>query len=208
MSSTLWWIPDAQEVWALARQVGEPNANGTLKLSVIGSDKQVTMNPQNLLETSITIEDALSTPNDLISLPEVNQASILSCTRSRFQKKQIYTSVGTVLMTVNPFERIQGLYGLPMIKKYENPFAEGGTLPPHVYLVPSRAFADMMRSGRDQSILISGESGAGWLAINVACIMLCMLGAWSLILELSFVDVVLILHFTPYWCSIYWCSIY
>ena len=98
-----------------------------------------------------------ASPDDMISLPEVNQASILSCIRNRFNKKSIYTAVGTVLMSVNPFETIPGLYGLAPIYKYMNPYTESEVLGPHVYLVPSRAFADMCRSGLDQSILIRYE---------------------------------------------------
>jgi myosin heavy subunit len=108
------------------------------------------------LETALSATELDAAPDDMISLPEVNQASILSCIRNLFNKKVIYTAIGTVLMSVNPFDTIPGLYGISNVYRYMNPYAEGseGVLGPHVYLVPSRAFADMSRSGLDQSILI------------------------------------------------------
>lgn len=170
MSEKLWWVPDEKEVWTLAKQAGDPLPNGCMKFNLLGNGKQVMMSRELCLETLLNPQDASAAPNDLISLPEVNQASILSCARVRFLDRKIYTSVGTVLMSVNPFERFPNLYGNKMIKKYVNPFAENGSLAPHIYLVASRAFADMCRVGRDQSILISGESGAGKTEATKGCL--------------------------------------
>jgi myosin heavy subunit/ribosomal protein L13E len=167
-----WWVPDEAEVWVLAKQEGEVQSNGLLKFSVVGSNKSISQNASACMKTVVTAGDDLQlcAPDDMISLPEVNQASILSCIRTRFREKSIYTAVGTVLMTVNPFEKIGGLYGTEMIRKYITPFSENGPLKPHVYLVPSRAFADMCRSGSHQSILISGESGAGKTEATKGCL--------------------------------------
>jgi myosin X len=167
---SLWWVPDESEVWVLAKQEGEVQSNGCLKFCIQGSNKIVTQNAGACLKTVVSASELQSVPDDLISLPEVNQASILSCIRTRFREKSIYTAVGTVLMTVNPFERIAGLYGPDMIRKYITPFSDSGPLKPHVYLVPSRAFADMCRSGSHQSILISGESGAGKTEATKGCL--------------------------------------
>ncbi|KAJ1441480.1 hypothetical protein B484DRAFT_301414, partial [Ochromonadaceae sp. CCMP2298] len=54
---------------------------------------------------------------DLVFLQDVNQATILSCIRSRFHGQRIYTSVGAVLMSVNPFQPIP-IYGKEMIALY------------------------------------------------------------------------------------------
>ena len=110
-------------------------------------------------ESCIQVVGETSCPEDLVFLHDVNQATILNCIRERFIDKKIYTSVGAVLMTVNPFEHIPGIYGPSVIKKYNNP--EEKKLPAHVYEIPSRAYENMCRAGGNQSILISGESGAG-----------------------------------------------
>jgi myosin-7 len=106
-------------------------------------------------------------PDDLIALAEVNEANILECTKTRFLDSKIYTSMGSVMMSVNPFKSLP-LYGYEVIKRYINPFLHG--LPPHVYLISSRAFITMRDTGRNQSILFSGESGAGKTEATKACL--------------------------------------
>jgi myosin heavy subunit len=120
------------------------------------------------LESCIQVIGETSCPEDLVFLHDVNQATILNCIRERFLEKKIYTSVGSVLMTVNPFERIAGIYGPSMIKKYSDP--EEKKLLAHVYEIPSRAYYNMCRAGGNQSILISGESGAGKTEATKQCL--------------------------------------
>jgi hypothetical protein len=71
-------------------------------------------------------------------------------------------------MTVNPFERIPGIYGPSVIKKYSNPDEKKPLA--HVYEIPSRAYDNMCRAGGNQSILISGESGAGKTEATKQCL--------------------------------------
>lgn len=108
------------------------------------------------------------TTDDLISLGEVNDSAILNSTRLRFSQKKIYTSIGSVLMAVNPFARIDGLYSEFKIVEYENP--REGDKSAHVYLIPARAYDSMKIFGKNQSILISGESGAGKTEATKQCL--------------------------------------
>lgn len=150
-----WWVPDEAEVWTLATQSSEELPNGCVNFLVHKSRVQVTFP----LSKCLPANNDETLPEDLVFLSEVNPASILACTRKRFNDRRIYTSIGLVLMTVNPFEIIPGLYSKSQIKKYEYAFEQD--LPAHVYQVPARAYYNMCSSGADQSILISGESGAG-----------------------------------------------
>jgi myosin heavy subunit len=61
---------------------------------------------------------------------------------------------------VNPFQTIPNLYGAKQIAEYRLPYGDS-PLPSHVYLIHSRAYANMCKENKNQSILISGESGAG-----------------------------------------------
>ena len=113
-------------------------------------------------------------PNDLITLTHLHEPSVVECLENRYEKNQIYTSTGPVLLALNPFETIRGLYGESTMKKYWEK-AEKSTkesLAPHVYAIADDSFRSMMRKleesldeahpvGCDQSILVSGESGAG-----------------------------------------------
>jgi hypothetical protein len=105
---------------------------------------------------------------DLITLTEVSDAAILNSTRLRYTQRLIYTSIGTVLMSLNPFLRIEGLYGPHKILQYIDAREENQSA--HVYMIPSRAYAAMRSLGRNQSILISGESGAGKTEAAKHCI--------------------------------------
>lgn len=103
-------------------------------------------------------DDETGNIDDLVFLAEVNPASILHATRIRFYKNSIYSSCGTVLMSVNPFEKIPGLCGIDVIDKYLNSKEK---LTSHIYQIPANAYRELSETGENQSILISGESGAG-----------------------------------------------
>lgn len=164
MSSQLWWVPDEEVVWALATQSGAKQPNGCINF-LLHKDKSIAAFQA---ENCIQVVGELSCPEDLVFLHDVNQASILNCIRERFLEKRIYTSVGAVLMTVNPFERIPGIYGPSVIKKYSNPDEKKPQA--HVYEIPARAYDNMCRAGGNQSILISGESGAGKTEATKQCL--------------------------------------
>ena len=113
-------------------------------------------------------------PHDLISLTHLHEPAVVECLHQRYDEDQIYTSTGPVLLALNPFQSIRGLYGESTMKKYWEKAEKNakGSLPPHVYAIADSAFRSMMRRldetlgqatpvGCDQSILVSGESGAG-----------------------------------------------
>ena len=77
-------------------------------------------------------------------------------------ENKIYTWVGsnhTILLSVNPFQPLP-LYSPEQIETHSHP-PLNKPLPPHVYDIAYSAFQELVTDGTDQSILISGESGAG-----------------------------------------------
>lgn len=83
--------------------------------------------------------------------------------RVRFlDQKAIYTWCGIVLVAVNPFQDIS-IYGDETIRTYHDSNQSGGTtqLDPHIYAVAEDAFSKLERESRNQSLIVSGESGAG-----------------------------------------------
>ncbi|KTF74180.1 hypothetical protein cypCar_00021666 [Cyprinus carpio] len=69
------------------------------------------------------------------------------------------TSVANILIAVNPYFDIPKLYSPETIKSYQG--RSLGTLPPHVYAIADKAYRDMRVLNMSQSIIVSGESGAG-----------------------------------------------
>jgi len=116
-------------------------------------------------------------PEDLVELTHLHEPAIVCALEARYQEDIIYTNTGSILLAVNPFKKIDNLYTLEMMERYWNHENDDGnteaTPPPHAFAVAELAFSSMMRSleERDadalsgspcnQSILVSGESGAG-----------------------------------------------
>uniref|UniRef100_A0AAQ5ZXG3 Unconventional myosin-VI n=1 Tax=Amphiprion ocellaris TaxID=80972 RepID=A0AAQ5ZXG3_AMPOC len=96
---------------------------------------------------------------DNCSLMYLNEATLLNNVRVRYSKDKIYTFVANILIAVNPYYDIPKLYSPDTIKKYRG--RSLGTLPPHVYAIADKAYRDMKVLKMSQSIIVSGESGAG-----------------------------------------------
>ncbi|KAM9703485.1 LOW QUALITY PROTEIN: myosin VIa [Menidia menidia] len=96
---------------------------------------------------------------DNCSLMYLNEATLLNNVRVRYSKDRIYTFVANILIAVNPYYDIPKLYSPETIQKYRG--RSLGTLPPHVYAIADKAYRDMKVLKMSQSIIVSGESGAG-----------------------------------------------
>uniref|UniRef100_A0A8D3A8G4 Unconventional myosin-VI n=1 Tax=Scophthalmus maximus TaxID=52904 RepID=A0A8D3A8G4_SCOMX len=96
---------------------------------------------------------------DNCSLMYLNEATLLNNVRVRYSKDKIYTFVANILIAVNPYYDIPKLYSPESIKQYRG--RSLGTLPPHVYAIADKAYRDMRVLKMSQSIIVSGESGAG-----------------------------------------------
>ncbi|XP_029972779.1 unconventional myosin-VI-like [Salarias fasciatus] len=97
--------------------------------------------------------------DDNCSLMYLNEATLLNNVRVRYNKDHIYTYVANILIAVNPYFDIPKLYGPDAIRSYQG--RSLGTLPPHVYAIADKAYRDMKVLKMSQSIIVSGESGAG-----------------------------------------------
>ncbi|KAM4694165.1 unconventional myosin-VI isoform 4-T5 [Discoglossus pictus] len=104
-------------------------------------------------------EDTTKHVEDNCSLMYLNEATLLHNIKVRYSKDRIYTYVANILIAVNPYFDVPKLYTSDCIKKYHGKSL--GTLPPHVYAIADKAFRDMKVLKMSQSIIVSGESGAG-----------------------------------------------
>ncbi|RXN33608.1 unconventional myosin-IXb-like isoform X1 [Labeo rohita] len=96
--------------------------------------------------------------DDLCTLPELTEESILGTLRHRFHKQKIYTFARNILIAVNPFKFLP-IYNPRYVKMYENHTL--GKLEPHVFAIADTAFHTMLNKRVNQCIVISGESGSG-----------------------------------------------
>ncbi|XP_032673901.1 myosin heavy chain 95F isoform X2 [Odontomachus brunneus] len=96
---------------------------------------------------------------DNCALMYLNEATLLNNIRSRYFKDRIYTYVANILIAVNPYCEVKDLYSPQTIKAYQGKSL--GETPPHVFAIGDKAFRDMKVLKQSQSIIVSGESGAG-----------------------------------------------
>eukprot|EP00466_Bigelowiella_natans_P015699 jgi/Bigna1/127316/aug1.4_g2024 len=102
--------------------------------------------------------DLVNSENDLVMLEDVNPAIILFHIKQRYHTNQIYSYVGPILISCNPY-KILPLYTPNILNDYMK--RDNRYLEPHVYAVANSAFRELVTNAKSQSIVISGESGAG-----------------------------------------------
>lgn len=89
------------------------------------------------------------------------QKKVLHNLKIRFIKQNsIYTWCGIVLVAINPFSDLN-IYGEETIQTYHQSSVGNAQLDPHIYAVAEEAFSKLERENHNQSIIVSGESGAG-----------------------------------------------
>ncbi|KAG2392602.1 hypothetical protein C9374_011327 [Naegleria lovaniensis] len=97
--------------------------------------------------------------NDLLAMSELHEVTLLTCLRNRFKKDVIYTMIGGVLaVAMNPFK-----WTIPYVQddKMDLYINQSKTVMPHAWSIADNAYRIMTETKQNQSILISGESGAG-----------------------------------------------
>mmetsp|Transcript_116217 Transcript_116217/g.205819 ORF Transcript_116217/g.205819 Transcript_116217/m.205819 type:complete len:1162 (-) Transcript_116217:214-3699(-) len=94
-------------------------------------------------------------PDDLLQLEDLDDLELLRCLRARYGRREIYTWVGSVLVSVNPYHDI-GVFSEPMIAQYAG--SQGPSSRPHLFAAVTAA---LDAPGSRHALLISGESGAG-----------------------------------------------
>merc|ERR1711990_772545 len=95
---------------------------------------------------------------DMANMTYLSEASVVNNLNTRYQRFLIYTYSGLFCVTVNPYKWLP-VYDTHVVGCYQN--MRKTEMPPHVYAVSDNAYNDMLRNRVNQSMLITGESGAG-----------------------------------------------
>ncbi|KAF5740507.1 putative myosin XI [Tripterygium wilfordii] len=97
--------------------------------------------------------------DDMTKLSYLHEPGVLQNLKTRYELNEIYTYTGNILIAINPFQRLPHIYDAHMMQQYKG--APFGELSPHVFAVADVAYRAMINEGKSNSILVSGESGAG-----------------------------------------------
>ncbi|XP_031115562.1 myosin-11-like [Ipomoea triloba] len=97
--------------------------------------------------------------DDMTKLHYLHEPGVLQNLKVRHELNEIYTYTGNILIAINPFQKLPHLYDTHMMHQYKG--APFGELSPHVFAVADVAYREMVNEGKSNSILVSGESGAG-----------------------------------------------
>ena len=144
------WVADAAECYQLA------------KVSAIsgGTVTATTQNGQSVSTKEFFAFDADDAgEQDLVQMVHVDTANILNTLRSRHKSGAVYTSVGNIVVSVNPYRWID-IYSKATIREHFEAFGTKDLMP-HVFTLASDAYKALCTSGQSQTIITSGESGAG-----------------------------------------------
>merc|ERR1719162_1093383 len=95
---------------------------------------------------------------DMANLTFLNDASVFWNSKVRFVAKLIYTYSGLFCIVVNPYKRYP-IYTGTVVKMYLG--KRKNEVPPHLWAITETAYRNMLTNLKDQSMLITGESGAG-----------------------------------------------
>ncbi|KAK3289251.1 hypothetical protein CYMTET_3312 [Cymbomonas tetramitiformis] len=146
------WVPDEGEAWLL----GEVKSKD--------GDKVVVKLPSGEKTIACTACHRKNPPThggveDMTKLSYLHEPGVLNNLETRYTLDEIYTYTGSILIAVNPFHRLPHLYANHMMEQYKG--VALGELSPHVFAVADAAYRAMSKEKQSQSILVSGESGAG-----------------------------------------------
>ncbi|XP_053228571.1 unconventional myosin-If [Podarcis raffonei] len=96
--------------------------------------------------------------DDMVLLSKINEDAIVENLKKRFMDDYIFTYIGPVLISVNPFKQ------MPYFTDREVELYQGAAQyenPPHIYALTDNMYRNMLIDGENQCVIISGESGAG-----------------------------------------------
>ncbi|CAL0325517.1 unnamed protein product [Lupinus luteus] len=148
------WVEDPVQAWVGA-EVSKINGD---KVHVCTTDGKTVIS--NI--SKVFPKDNEAPPggvDDMTKLSYLHEPGVLHNLATRYELNEIYTYTGNILIAINPFQRLPHLYDTHMMEQYKG--AGFGELSPHVFAIADVAYRAMINEGKSNSILVSGESGAG-----------------------------------------------
>ncbi|KAK5082943.1 Myosin type-2 heavy chain 1 [Lithohypha guttulata] len=162
------WFPSQTDAYIGGRVVDKRRAGDRVQLvfelddgsqQVVEADEAALADTRNASLPPLANPPMFEAAEDLTNLSHLNEPAILQAIKLRYAQKEIYTYSGIVLIATNPFARVDSLYVPQMVQIYAG--KQRASQAPHLFAIAEEAYADMLRDTRNQTVVVSGESGAG-----------------------------------------------
>ncbi|XP_051899204.1 myosin-9-like isoform X2 [Pristis pectinata] len=147
------WVPSERngfEAASLKEEVGEEAI-----VELVENGKKVKVNKDDIQKMN---PPKFSKVEDMAELTCLNEASVLHNLKERYYSGLIYTYSGLFCVVINPYKNLP-IYTEEIVEMYKG--KKRHELPPHIYAITDTAYRSMLQDREDQSILCTGESGAG-----------------------------------------------
>ncbi|KAG7491612.1 hypothetical protein MATL_G00005540 [Megalops atlanticus] len=152
-SKKLVWVP-SERLGFEAGSVKEEQGDECI-VELADSGKKVKVNKDDIQKMN---PPKFSKVEDMAELTCLNEASVLHNLKERYYSGLIYTYSGLFCVVINPYKNLP-IYSEEIVEMYKG--KKRHEMPPHIYAITDTAYRSMMQDREDQSILCTGESGAG-----------------------------------------------
>ncbi|KAG8138196.1 hypothetical protein E2320_004123 [Naja naja] len=147
------WVPSEKNGFEPASLKEEVGDEAIVELAENG--KKVRVNKDDIQKMN---PPKFSKVEDMAELTCLNEASVLHNLKERYYSGLIYTYSGLFCVVINPYKNLP-IYSEEIVEMYKG--KKRHEMPPHIYAITDTAYRSMMQDREDQSILCTGESGAG-----------------------------------------------
>uniref|UniRef100_A0A2D4M111 Myosin-9 n=4 Tax=Micrurus TaxID=8634 RepID=A0A2D4M111_9SAUR len=147
------WVPSEKNGFEPASLKEEVGDEAIVELAENG--KKVRINKDDIQKMN---PPKFSKVEDMAELTCLNEASVLHNLKERYYSGLIYTYSGLFCVVINPYKNLP-IYSEEIVEMYKG--KKRHEMPPHIYAITDTAYRSMMQDREDQSILCTGESGAG-----------------------------------------------
>ncbi|XP_028726890.1 myosin-9 [Peromyscus leucopus] len=147
------WVPSDKNGFEPASLKEEAGEEAIVEL--VENGKKVKVNKDDIQKMN---PPKFSKVEDMAELTCLNEASVLHNLKERYYSGLIYTYSGLFCVVINPYKNLP-IYSEEIVDMYKG--KKRHEMPPHIYAITDTAYRSMMQDREDQSILCTGESGAG-----------------------------------------------